>query len=190
MTAAMYSRSDRSWPYIRSRDSDSPNAIAPIRRPTTVTLNAIRRSWLSWAVLPLASPVSAGESGMQRPHQPERRPGAHEQAGARQAALRVEVEVRERLVELMLAPVGARVLDYVVEGRPSRGCAAAAHGGVGSGTIAAERACGPSRRALKPAKRRRRRPISSTAIAPKLEDTSARASSARISTGTWSALAT
>ena len=45
MTAATYWRSDRSWLYMRSRESDSPNATAPISRPTTVTLNATRRSW-------------------------------------------------------------------------------------------------------------------------------------------------
>ena len=48
-----------------------------------------------------------GERGRERDqcsHQPERGPGAYEQSRAREAALGIEVEVRERLVDLVLAP--------------------------------------------------------------------------------------
>ena len=120
MTAARYWRSDRSWLYMRSRESDSPNATAPISRPTTVTLNATRRSWLS------CGGVAGGQAGQrrrerdQRAHQPERGPGADEHPRAGQAALGVEVEVGERLVELMVAPVGSGVLDDEGERRRHR----------------------------------------------------------------------
>ncbi|HUJ35222.1 MAG TPA: hypothetical protein VLW51_08430 [Solirubrobacteraceae bacterium] len=50
-----------------SRASDSPNATALISNPTTVTLNATRGFALSAAVLTLASPVSAGDSGISVP---------------------------------------------------------------------------------------------------------------------------
>ena len=111
MTAARYWRSDRSWLYIRSRDSDSPNATAPISRPTTVTLKATRRSWLSSAVLPAANPVSAGESGISVPISPSAGPARTSMRVRGEAALGIEVEVGERLVELVLAPGRARVLD-------------------------------------------------------------------------------
>ena len=39
-----------------------------------MTLNATRRSWLSCAVLPLARPVSAGESGISVPISPSAGP--------------------------------------------------------------------------------------------------------------------
>ena len=96
---------------MRSRESESPYATAPIISPTTVTLKATRRFWLS------AVGVAAGQSGErrgerdQRAHQPERRAGADEQSRAPEPALGVEVEVGERLVELMVASVRARVLD-------------------------------------------------------------------------------
>ena len=72
--AATYSRSDRSWPYMRSRDSESPNATAPMSRPTTVTLKATRRFSLRAAVLPLARPVSAGDNGISVPIRPSAGP--------------------------------------------------------------------------------------------------------------------
>ena len=59
---------------------------------------------MSCAVLPSARPGQRRRQRDQGPHQPERRPGADEHSRAGEAALGVEVEVGERLVELMLAP--------------------------------------------------------------------------------------
>src|SRR6185503_12939916 len=72
--AATYWRSDRSCPYSRSRTSDSPKAAAPTSRPSTVTLNAIRRLLESCSTLPSASPASAGESGISVPMRPSAGP--------------------------------------------------------------------------------------------------------------------
>src|SRR5215216_4572078 len=50
------------------------NATAPISRPSTVTLNATRRLSLSSSVSPLASPSSAGDSGISVPIRPSAGP--------------------------------------------------------------------------------------------------------------------
>ncbi len=88
---------------MRSRESEIAKATAPISRPTTVTLNATRR------FVAERGGVAVGQAGERRrqrdqgPHQTQRRAGAHEHAGPPETALGVEVEVGERLVDLVVA---------------------------------------------------------------------------------------
>ena len=179
---------------MRSRDSDSPNATAPISSPTTVTLNATRRSWLSCAVLPFGEPGQRRRERDQRAHQPERRPGAHEQPRAREPPLRVEVEVGERLVELVLASRSVRACSTM---KASVAAIAALRGDPANGRCRRRDGrrrgapCGPLGARLRASRSaaaggRAARPRS----CPSSKTTSASASSARISTGTSSALAT
>ena len=82
----------------------------------------------------------AGERGRERdegPHKAQRRAGAHQHPRSRQAPLGVEVEIGQRLVELMIAAVGARLLDDERQGpRHRRAARQVAHGGLGGGDVA------------------------------------------------------
>ena len=107
-------------PVARERDRERDGAD---RSPTTVTLNATRRSWLSWAVLPLASPVSAGDSGISVPISPSAGPNADQDPGPPEPLLGGEVEIRECLVELVVRAWRRRATDDEVQSRGHLGAA-------------------------------------------------------------------
>ena len=97
-----------------------PNAIAPISRPMTVTLNATRR--LLGELLDVAR-GEAGEGGGerdQRPHEPERGTGAHEDARALEPPQRDEVVLDESLGHHALGVRLAPVVDEPRQ-RPAHG---------------------------------------------------------------------
>ena len=106
-------------------------------RPTTVTLKAIRRSWLRVAVSPLARPVSAGESGISVPISPS--------AGPKRTSMRVRPSRRwasksksaSALLSWCSLAVGARVGDDEGQRVGHRGAAGHAADGGGGGLAVA-----------------------------------------------------
>ena len=62
--------SEMSCEYMRSRTMLMTKAMPPMSRPITVTEKAVVRLSASCVVLPVARPISAGESGMRVPMRP------------------------------------------------------------------------------------------------------------------------
>ena len=66
--------SEMSWEYMRSRTMLTEKAMPPMSRPMTVTEKAVVRFTESFVVLPVARPMSAGESGIKVPMRPSMGP--------------------------------------------------------------------------------------------------------------------